>query len=541
MIFIVYVRVSTEQQEKRGYSIPEQVEAGKNKAFSLGAKEDEIFIFIDNETGEFLNRTEFQKALDIIAKSDVDYFICLDPDRFSRKTVNALIAQEMIEKNDTEIVYCNSEYEKTPEGKLFLQIKMVIAEYEKEKIKIRTMMGKLGKAKRKLLTHNPNLYGYNYDSINDILIINEEEAKVIKLIIRWIFENDKIGINKIAERLNSMNIFPPRGKKVNKKENNGNSYIKEEGIWHRATIRRILRNYTYTGTLFIQTVDTQGVKFNKYRKDEDKIKRIMKPREEWIGIQVPEIVPVDIWEKLQDCLQRRRDLKPGIAKEDYLLSGLLRCSLCKHTLHGNRVKKKNSDEYYKYYVCTAKSPGILNQPKCKLPNINSTNLENMVWEKVKSWVMNPELLRELIANKNNLQFLLEEKDNLNKEIELLNKEKSKLDILYMKSKIEENEYDTYNNDIQKNKNILLFRLNDINKELKSIEITEDIMDKIKKIFNEYNKDIENISYEYKKYLIHLIVYYVDVVNENKGYIIGRFPESWTEETTLWRVVTTVQN
>jgi site-specific DNA recombinase len=209
MLSIVYVRVSTETQEKRGYSIPEQIEAGKNKAISLGAKENEILVFVDSESGEFLNRTEFQKAIDTVENSNVDYFICLDPDRFSRKTVNALIAHEKIEKQGTEIVYCNNEYDKSPEGRLFLQMKMIIAEYEKEKIKVRTMMGKLGKAKRKLLTHNPNLYGYDYDPINDLLIINEEEAKIIIMIIRWVLDEKTTGMNKIANRLNSMGVLPP--------------------------------------------------------------------------------------------------------------------------------------------------------------------------------------------------------------------------------------------------------------------------------------------------------------------------------------------
>jgi len=540
MLSIVYVRVSTETQEKRGYSIPEQIEAGKNKAISLGAKENEILVFVDSESGEFLNRTEFQKAIDTVENSNVDYFICLDPDRFSRKTVNALIAHEKIEKQGTEIVYCNNEYDKSPEGRLFLQMKMIIAEYEKEKIKVRTMMGKLGKAKRKLLTHNPNLYGYDYDPINDLLIINEEEAKIIIMIIRWVLDEKTTGMNKIANRLNSMGVLPPRGKKVDKKIY-GTSYIKEEGKWAKASISRMLKNYTYTGTLFIQTVDTQGIKFNKFRKEEDKIKRKEKPREEWIAVQVPTIVPVEIWEEVQENLLERRNYKPGIAKEEYLLSGLLHCDKCKSTLHGNRVKKRNGNDHYKYYVCTCKSPGVFGKEKCDLPNINGDILDSTIWSLVKNWIINPKSIKEHISNNDNIDIIIREKDSLEKSITSLNEEKSKLDLLFMKSKINEKNYDKHEERIRKEINDLKLRLNEIASEIDFKKVRNKDVDNLEEYVNQYRDNLDMASFEEKKKLVNMFIYKISVLDKKKIDIKCNLPESWTKETTLWRVVTNVQN
>lgn len=538
-MYIAYIRVSTEQQEKLGYSLPEQIEACTNKAISLGAKENEILIFTDSETGEFLNRTEFQKAIEVVENNNVEYFICLDPDRFSRKAVNALIAHEIIEKQGTEIVYCNNDYDKTPEGKLFLQMKMIIAEYEKEKIKIRTMMGKLGKAKRKLLTHNPNLYGYNYDSIKDVLIINEEEAKVIKMVVRWVLDEKTTGLNKIANRLNTMVILPPRGKKVDKKIY-GVSYIKEEGKWSRATISRILKNYTYTGTLFIQTVDTQGVKFNKFRNEEDKIKRKEKPREEWIAIEVPEIIPVVIWEEVQENLQERKDYKPGISIENYLLSGLLQCEKCNSTLHGNRVKKKNGNGHYKYYVCTSKSPGVFGKDRCSLPHINGEILENAIWDVVKNWVINPSSIKEFInKNKINIDSIIAEKNNLEKNITSLNEEKNKLDLLFMKNKIDEENYDKHENRIRNELNELKIRLGEIEKEIDFKRISQNNVDNIENYISKYKGNLDEISLDEKKEIINIFVYKVIVSDKENIEIKCHLPKSWTDVTTLWRVVTSV--
>ena len=542
-LYIAYIRVSTEFQEKKGFSIQEQTEACKRKAYDLGAKsDDEIIIFVDSESGEFLNRTQFSLSLELVENEEVSYYICYDPDRFSRKAVNALIAHEMIEKHGTEIVYVNSDYEKTPEGRLFLQMKMIISEYEKAKIKSRTMMGKLGKAKRKLLTHNPNLYGYDYDPITDTLSINEEEKKIILLMINWIFEDKNVGYHTIARRLNNMpNVLPPRGKLVNKKENNGEAYNREEGIWYKGTIKRILNNYTYTGTLFIQTVDTQGVKHNKFRSQDEKVKRTMKPREEWIGITIPEIVPIEIWEQLQSKLIERRNLKPGLAIENYLLRGLLRCNLCSNTLHGNRVKKKNGIDYHKYYVCTAKSPGIKGQPKCTLSAVNAKILEELVWNEVKGWVLNPETLENIITNDKNNELLFKEKKQLEIKIKELNEEKDRLDLLFMKGKIDEIKYDKFENENKNTKIELVTRLKQIELQLNNKNLNLKDFQQLKETLKEYQNDIDNITYEIKQKLINGFIKTITIGDKDDIRMEIRIPKKdWNKVTSLWRDDTTVQ-
>ncbi len=543
-LFILYIRVSTEGQEKRGYSIPEQTEACKRKAYELGAKsDDEIITFVDVETGEFLNRTEFMKAINIIETEEVNYFISYDPDRFSRKAVNALIAHEMIEKHGTEIIYVNSDYDKTPEGRLFLQMRMIISEFEKEKIKTRTMMGKLGKAKRKLLTHNPNLYGYDYNPITDKLTINEEEKKIILLMVKWIFEDKNVGYHTIAKRLDNMpNVLPPRGKRINKKKNKGESYNREEGQWYKTTVKRILNNYTYTGTLFIQTVDTQGVKHNKFRNPDEKIKRVEKPREEWIAVEVPEIIPVDIWERLQDELRERRNLRPGLAIENYLLRGLLRCSLCGNTLHGNRVKKKNGIDYHKYYVCTSKSPGVKGQPKCQLSVVNATKLDEIIWNKVKEWILNPQTLEDIIINDKNNELLFSEKKELEMKLKELNEEKDRLDLMFMKGKISEEKYDKFDDENKNNKIELLSRIKDIDLELNTKSLNLQNFTQMKETLKEYQNEIDDLKYEVKQKLINGFIKTIVVGEKNQIKIKGRIPsKDWNKVTSLWGADTSIQS
>jgi site-specific DNA recombinase len=84
------------------------------------------------------------------------------------------------------------------------------------------------------------------------------------------------------------------------------------------------------------------------------------------------------------------------SQSEYLLSALCRCGLCGSTMHGNLVTSKNKK--FRYYVCTARSPGIIGMEKCALSSINADTLEHLVWEKVASWLRNPEELEKEIKS-----------------------------------------------------------------------------------------------------------------------------------------------
>ena len=74
---------------------------------------------------------------------------------------------------------------------------------------------------------------------------------------------------------------------------------REKKVWHKQTIKRILANETYTGKLYLQTVDSSGVKNNKYKKDGEKAKRKPKPREGWLLAEVPMIIDDATFKKAQ--------------------------------------------------------------------------------------------------------------------------------------------------------------------------------------------------------------------------------------------------
>lgn len=90
---------------------------------------------------------------------------------------------------------------------------------------------------------NRNCYGYD-TTFSGELIINEEEAKVV----RWIFESYLAGdsLGRIATGLQKQNISSPSGKPK----------------WNREAISKLLSNEKYTGSVLLQkTLSICGAQF----------------------------------------------------------------------------------------------------------------------------------------------------------------------------------------------------------------------------------------------------------------------------------------
>lgn len=93
----IYVRVSTDQQAEKGYSIDTQLEACRKCAMELGAENIEEFID-DGYSGGFIDRPELTRLRESLARKEIDVVIAYAPDRLARKMIHLLIISEEIVK-----------------------------------------------------------------------------------------------------------------------------------------------------------------------------------------------------------------------------------------------------------------------------------------------------------------------------------------------------------------------------------------------------------------------------------------------------------
>ncbi|NPV71360.1 MAG: recombinase family protein [Firmicutes bacterium] len=367
MLAVVYARVSTEEQAERGSSLEDQVATCERHARSLGATDVEVHR--DVASGSVLQRPGLDALRDRVARGGVDLFVCFDPDRLARNLSHQLLLTEEFERARVSLEFVNFEWKNTPEGKLFYSLRGAIAEYEKEKIRERTTRGKVRRAQEKRLTHNPRTYGYRYCPQEKTLEVHPTAAAVVRQIFDWYVSED-VGCHGIVAKLNNMGIPSPQGV-----------------VWQRTTVRRILANTAYIGVMYLRRYDATGVKNSRRLPPAQRVRRRVRPKEEWIGVPVPPIVDLQTFEKAQERITFARRHHAGFSRAEYLLSGLVACGLCGSTLHGNLSTAHGTKR--RYYVCTARSPGKANLPRCHLPFIPAGLLESIVWEGVMGWLRDP--------------------------------------------------------------------------------------------------------------------------------------------------------
>jgi site-specific DNA recombinase len=379
----IYARVSTEDQAKHGYSLPSQMEACRKYAEERGwAVVDEISD--EGVSGAALDRPGLDRIRDMAQAGEIDSVLVYEMDRLSRKLAHQLIIEEELGQAGVSVHYVLGDYEDTDEGRLMKQIRGAIAEFERAKIRERMRRGRRACVKSgDVLVHGCSPYGYHLQTLDGKrqLAIDEEEARVVRLIFHWYVHGDDesgtLAIRGIAKRLTELEV-PTRGDKQRQ-------IPKRLGRceWAASTIANILKRETYCGTWHY------GKK--KCIKNGSSFKVVTNPSETWITLSVPAIIDRETWEAAQVKLRRNKDLASRNTKYQYLLSRRLTCGRCGYKMHGKT--QKTNGKKYQYYLC----PGSYDRRslhRCDLPSFSVSKLDTAVWEWLQGFLLNPENLRD---------------------------------------------------------------------------------------------------------------------------------------------------
>lgn len=389
---IIYLRVSTEEQARRGFSIPEQREAARRKAEELagelertsGARvELQIREFLDDFGGDILERPVLEDVRAFLKNHQVRYFICLDPDRFARSLMLQLVVTDEIEKAGTQLVFVQHNYEKTPEGQLFYQMRGAISQFEKAKILERTSRGRKGKIKAGRRPNGAAPYGYRHNKVTDELEIEETEARWVRAIFEWSARN-QLGPAEIARQLNDLGVPTKR----------------DNGKWYRGVVRRMLLNPTYIGEMYCNRTDFRGLGAIRRlpREKRRPLSAKTRPPEEWIVVPVPPVIDRDIWDAVQRVYAQTQRGKRGKRQPPGLLSLLVKCGVCGRNMHYTR---NNGGQHGRraYFKCKARytddyRPGT---PTCSNPHHWVAPIEEGVWNQLVLWLTQPDLVEEYLS------------------------------------------------------------------------------------------------------------------------------------------------
>ena len=299
----LYMRVSTEDQAREGFSLPEQKERleayCKFKGFVI--KDYYTDAGISAKTGNY--RPEFERLKEDIKSKKINTIIALKQDRITRSIFDWEELMRFLEENDAYLDCVNDDINTTnANGKMVSRILMSVSQQEIERTSERTKIGLAGAIKQGHIPHQAPL-GYKHE--NKKLVIDH----LTKDVVIRIFELYHKGMSyqKISTLFNKEQVLG----KTN---------------WRDSSIVAILENEIYKGDF----VHGKRTKHPTYYEN-----------------VVAPIVSKEMWEECQ--VQKKKNSKSYQRTLTYLFLQKLRCPKCNRILGGKATQKKNGNIYYYYY------------------------------------------------------------------------------------------------------------------------------------------------------------------------------------------------
>lgn len=387
-----YTRVSTAMQID-GYSL----EAQKNRMKAYADFNDYEIVGEYEDAGKsgksIEGRTEFMHMMEDIkcGKDNISYVLVFKLSRFGRNAADVLSTLQVMQDFGVNLICVEDGIDSSKDaGKLMISVLSAVAEIERENIRVQTMEGRIQKAREG--KWNGGFAPYGYDLVNGQLVVNEEEAKAVRLIFD-LYVHKKMGGRLIAQYLERHGIL-----KLNHRNTRGE-------LFSAAYVREIIKNPAYCGKIAYgrrKTEKVHGTR-NDYR---------IVWNDDYLlcdGIHEP-LVSVQDWEDAQVRLRSQGERYKRYDHRDnehaYLLTGLIKCPECGAGMYVSKSVKKRKDgsNYKEFYYYGCKHRRLDRGHKCTFKTqIPLPLMDQAVAEVIVSLVSRPDFSR-LMAEKINAEI-----------------------------------------------------------------------------------------------------------------------------------------
>jgi site-specific DNA recombinase len=387
-----YIRVSTDEQVKEGYSLDAQREKLINFCKSQDWSIVEMYVE-EGKSAKDMNRPELNRMLSDAQNGRFDVLLVYRLDRLTRSVKDLYEMLQMFENHGVKFKSATEIYDTTTAmGKLFITIVAALAQWERENLSERVRFGMEELVREGKWHGGPVPFGYSWDG--ETMHVIEEEANILRELRRIYMSGE--GLGSTAKKLNARGLTK-RGSK-----------------WSAQSVWYVLDNPFYAGRIRYGEKKKNG----KYasRKKEERVNVI------WSDTGFPTIYS---WEEYQEHTARmkRKEFYGHSKKREYRFTGVLRCARCGATLIGRPYRNKKRDgtwtEPHYNYICSnrALSAG------CDLPLLRQEIAEKMIMEHLKKIKLDYNAITSLQSDPtDNIEFEIE---RLKRELKVVRERRKK--------------------------------------------------------------------------------------------------------------------
>ena len=323
-----YARVSMES-ERLQHSLSAQVSYYSSLIQQNPAWEYAGVYADDGITGTKTNdRTEFNRMIADCEAGKIDIILTKSISRFARNTVDLLNAVRHLKDLGISVQFEKEHIDSLSEdGELMLTLLASFAQEEVRSLSDNVKWGTRKRFEKGIPNGRFQIYGYRWDG--DHLVVEPEEAKIVKLI--YVNFLNGLSAESTEKQLEEMGVKSYKGQHF------GNT-----------SIRQILGNITYTGNLLFQKEYTVDPISKKSRKNQGELPQY------WVENTHEAIIPMEVYQAVQEEKARRREL--GVfanwSINTSCFTSKIKCGRCgKSYQRSNRKGRKDPDANYTVWIC----------------------------------------------------------------------------------------------------------------------------------------------------------------------------------------------
>lgn len=518
-----YIRVSTLEQAREGSSLEGQENSLKDLIKSNFHDKNWVtnknLIYIDDGySGADDERPEYRRMMKDAQEGKFEVVLVWKIDRLFRKTILLLGAIEKLQKLGIEFVSKNESIDtSTTLGRFSLTVLGAIAEMERETIRERTIMGKVTKAKKGFYVGG-KYPPYGYDVQNGKMVINKDEAKIIREIFDLLVKEKK-SQTEIAKILTARKVPTKADTKGVKRRTN--SY----GFWGQSSISDILIKDEYSGTYYYGKRET-------ILDDNGKKKQVLRPKEEWIPLDCPEIITdTKIFKRAQEIAKANQSYSLRDSDHLYLLRSNVYCGECGGRFQGY-PKKKNGVVYFQYR-CNRGNTSKNDKP-CTNRDMSEIKLEAKVWGPIEALLKDPKQYLKALERKLKKESRLTEYEGQLIELEGKMKEKDKerkplIDAL-KRGTLTPKDYDEAIANTNAEADIITSEITRITALRDGEKEKEQMLNSLEKLAAIFQKKYKNLDKQIKEGIVRLLIHSVTVYKDGRVKVEHKIPKI---DNQLW--------
>ena len=218
----LYIRVSTDDQAERGYSIPEQQRALIDYASREGHEVVDVIVD-DGYSGAYTARPGLDRVVELAEAGKIDVVVAIKRNRFFRSRLHRLLMDEELKKLGVSLVALDDTGNRFGDA-----MNDEFADWYREEVADNTRKGKLEKARQgKVIGGTKIPYGFAMNEVSDAYLVNEVEMVVVRRVFGAVA--DSANLYAVQQALMAEGVPAPAGGKS----------------WSRTTLQNIVLNDCY--------------------------------------------------------------------------------------------------------------------------------------------------------------------------------------------------------------------------------------------------------------------------------------------------------